>query len=673
MSSLKRRGRLRRTVLIAGWLATCSISAHSACAETLGEAAAAAYQDAPSLKSGRANLRSIDEGLVQSRAGYGPQIGLSGQAGYNRNQTSFGSSATTEGVTLSASQPLYTGGRTQSAVSAAYSDILQSREQLRQAEADFLVSVVQAYVDVRNNEADFKIASDLIELVNNQLKEVQARTTEGDLTRTDVAEAQSRLASAQAERAQAQGQLDISRATFISIVGHPAVNLTDPPDLPGFASMDEAVSAGRTNSPALLASKHANDSAAAQVAAARAEHRPTVSIQASLGYQNDVNPFLPRKFEDVSAAGVAVSVPLFSAGLTQSRVRQQNEKQLSAASAVDDADRAVVRRIQQAWAQFQAARSMAAVGQQQLTQAQEAYKGMQIESREGLRSTIDTLNAARELRSAQTQLGAARRDAYVAQAQLLAATGQLDIGVLSPQAVAYDPSGNLGKVYKSGVAPWTPAIAALDSIGAPAVPVLPSSSGAEPSASPAAGPHAVLQPASTPPPAATPPPSAPRPTAVAPLSSEASPETGVVASSVSRDAVLRPSIPVETPQVASVPVDSRPAMTMPSPTKPAAVDLVRSIPAAPAPYVTAPSGQAAAQVGAFDSASLAQAMLEKVSDRWAPMVQGRSTLVQPTDGPKGKMYRALFVGYPSAGEAKKLCDQLTKAGVACFVRSSLPK
>jgi outer membrane protein len=667
---------LRRTVMIAGWLATCSIAAHSACAETLAEAAAAAYQDAPSLKSGRANVRAIDEGLVQSRAGYGPQVGVSGQAGYNRNQTSFGTAADTEGVTLSVGQPLYTGGRTQAAVSAAYSDILQSREQLRQTEADFLVSVVQAYVDVRNNEADFKFTSDMVELVNGQLKEVQARTTEGDLTRTDVAEAQSRLASAQAERAQAQGQLEISRATYISIVGHPAINLAEPPDLPGFASVDDAVAAGRTNSPALLASKHANNSAEAQVAAARAEHRPTVSLQANLGYQNAVDPFLPHQFEDVGSAGVSVTVPLFSAGLTQSRVRQETQKQLAAASAVDDADRSVVRRIQQAWAQFQAAKSTVAAGQQQLIQAQEAYKGMQIEGREGLRSTIDVLNAARELRTAQTQLGAARRDAYVAQAQLLAATGQLDIGVLSPQTAAYDPKGNLGKVYKSGVAPWTPAIAALDSIGAPAVPVLPSSSGVEPAASPAIGPRAVLQPAPPPPPAATlapPPPSSAPTTAVAPVSSGPSSGLELITSNGSRDVVLRPSIPVETPAAAPAPADNRPATPAPPPAKPAAVELAKPSPAAPVLDAAAPRGHAAVQVGAFDSESLAQAMLQKVSDRWAPMVQGRSTLVQATDGPKGKMYRALFVGYPSAGEAKKLCDQLARAGLACFVRSSLPK
>ena len=668
---------MRRTVMIAGWLASCSIAAHSACAETLAEAAAAAYQDAPSLKSGRANLRAIDEGLVQSRAGYGAQVGLSGNAGYNRNQTTYGSSANTEGVTLSASQPLYTGGRTQSAVSAAYSDILQSREQLRQTEADFLVSVVQSYVDVRNNEADFKSASDLVELVNGQLKEVQARTTEGDLTRTDVAEAQSRLASAQADRAQAQGQLDISRATFISIVGHPAINLTDPPPLPGFASVDDAVSAGRANSPALLASKHANDAAAAQVAAARAEHRPTVSVQASVGYQNEVDPFLPRKFEDVSAAGVSVTVPLFSAGLTQSRVRQESQKQLSAASAVDDADRAVVRRIQQAWAQLQAARSMAAASQQQVAQAQEAYKGMQIEGREGLRSTVDVLNAARELRSAQTQLGAARRDAYVAQAQLLAATGQLDIGVLSPQAVAYDPSGNLAKVYKSGVAPWTPAIAALDSIGAPAAPALPSPSGAQPLAT-ETGPRAVLQPNPPPPPPPAPSPVTPpaqspskAPAAsVAPALSNPSPGQEVVASNVPHDPVLRPSVPVEAP-AARVPANNPPAT--PAPSKQAAIEIAKpSSTTAPVPDL-APRGQAAVQVGAFDTAPLAQAMLQKVGDRWGPMVQGRSPMVQPTDGPKGKMFRALFVGYPSAGEAKKLCDQLTKAGLACFVRSFLPR
>uniref|UniRef100_UPI0015762F2B TolC family protein n=1 Tax=Caulobacter sp. S45 TaxID=1641861 RepID=UPI0015762F2B len=251
-----------------GWSA-----AGPARAETLAEAIALAYQTNPQLLAQRASLRTLDEGYVQARAGWGPTIGLSGQAYWQ--QTDFGHEAssglgqsggvpgTTTGApqtggasggepssynygygAITATQPLYTGGKVAAEVGAAEAAVGAGRQALRVTEANVLQAVVTAYEDVRRDAAILRIRNEATLVLGSQSDETQAKFTVGQVNRVDVAQAQAQLAAAQALVASARAQLAISRAEYLATVGQAPGELGEPPPLPGLPpSVDAAFDA----------------------------------------------------------------------------------------------------------------------------------------------------------------------------------------------------------------------------------------------------------------------------------------------------------------------------------------------------------------------------------------------------------------------------------------------
>ncbi|HMO42419.1 MAG TPA: TolC family protein, partial [Phenylobacterium sp.] len=194
----------------------------AAAAESLLDALALAYQTNPVLQAQRANLRALDESIVQARSGWRPTLGVSASATYNEVRTPNGggideSNSATAGLSLT--QPLWTGGRVASAVSAAEAEVLAGRESLRRVEAEVLAGVITAYVDVRRDQEALRIRRDNVQVLSRQLDESNARFEVGEITRTDVAIAESRLAAARAQLAQAEGELAIARESFVLAVG----------------------------------------------------------------------------------------------------------------------------------------------------------------------------------------------------------------------------------------------------------------------------------------------------------------------------------------------------------------------------------------------------------------------------------------------------------------------
>ena len=192
------------------------LGASSAWAETLTDAIALAYASNPTLQEQRARLRSLDESYVQARQGFRPEATLQGSVGYDQvnagsgqgRQTQFGyQTADTEsnsaGAQLNVSQPLYTGGRVSNALRTAEANILVGRENLRSIEQSVLLTVIQAYSDVLRDTESLRIREENVGVLRRQLEEAQARFEVGEITRTDVAQSEARLAAAQALLAQA--------------------------------------------------------------------------------------------------------------------------------------------------------------------------------------------------------------------------------------------------------------------------------------------------------------------------------------------------------------------------------------------------------------------------------------------------------------------------------------
>lgn len=464
-----KRSRVLASVAV---VALASGLAAPAWAETLREAIALAYRTNPTLLAQRANQRALDESIVQARSGLRPSVDVSGSVSYSRTETDALGTVESDGggVSIGLSQNLYTGGRVALGITGAEADIMAGRESLREVEQAVLVSVIQAYADVLRDTEILAIREENLGVLRRQLDEANARFEVGEITRTDVAQAEARLAQSEADLANSRAQLSVSRAAYAAVVGQAPGDLAALPTLPGVPTdFDEALDVALVDNPGVRAALLSQRSAEAAVAQARAEYMPSVRLTASYGgSSNQLSPF---DLSDRTSfqAGASVSVPLFTGGLNASRVATALERANVAQINVEAERRQVLQTVSNAYAQSISARSSLAAGEEAVRAARVAAEGVRQEAQVGLRTTLDVLNAELELRSAQVTLASARRNEYVAQAQLLAAMGRLEGVDLVPDIEVYDPQDNYDRVRNRGALPWDGLIEVLDSVAAPGI------------------------------------------------------------------------------------------------------------------------------------------------------------------------------------------------------------
>lgn len=491
--SNRRRAGLLAAACSAGLMAGAFSAAH---AESLADAAALAYQTNPTLQQQRAVQRATDEGVVRARTGFRPTVNAS--AGVTNSRTDLAHPATTviggvlvtgadvnkvgtSNAQIQLSQPLYTGGQASANLSAAEADVLAGREDLRRVEQSVLANVVTAYVDVRRNQETLRIANENVAVLTRQLDESNARFEVGEITRTDVAQSQARLAAAKASQSSAQGNLAIARATYAQIVGQNPTDLAPEPSLANVlpTSVEQAFDAAEGSNPGVLAARYAEQAATARVALAKAAYLPTVSAGASLGYDaSEVNGSGKQfgEYDRAIAGSVTARVPLFTGGLNASNVRAARERENAARVAVEGAKRTVIQQVSAAWSTLLATRANLGSNEEQVRATRIAFEGVRQEQQVGLRTTLDVLNAQLELANAELALVGARRDEYVASAVLLQAMGQLDVNKLAAGTTTYDPKASYDRVtHSAGWVPWEPVVQAIDKVGAPSTKPQPAS------------------------------------------------------------------------------------------------------------------------------------------------------------------------------------------------------
>ncbi|WOB78071.1 TolC family outer membrane protein [Brevundimonas nasdae] len=460
-------------------------------AETLQDAIALAYRTNPNLLAQRANQRALDETVVQARSGLRPTIGASAGVDYTRSDfpavTQFvdtngdgipdtqvtTSSSETEGanVGVSVSQNVWTAGRTSRAIDQARASVLAGRENLREIEQSVMLSVIQAYVNVTRDMEILRIRQENLTVLQRQLEETSARFEVGEITRTDVAQAEASQAQSEADLANAQAQLSTSRAAYAAVVGQSPADLEAAPVLPEVPSdFDVAIETALQRNPAVLAATYQLQSAEAAVAAARSEYLPSVRATASYGGStNDLGDLGELADRRSFTAGATLSVPLFTGGLNRSRVAQALERANAAQIGIEGERRTVLQNVSSAYAQVLSTRATVAAGTEAVRAASVAAEGVRQEAQVGLRTTLDVLNQELALRNAQTSVASARAAEYVARASLLAAMGQLEGPVLNPTIEAYDPAANYDQVKGRGGLPWDGVIETLDRVASPPI------------------------------------------------------------------------------------------------------------------------------------------------------------------------------------------------------------
>ena len=458
-------------------------------AETLKEALAAAYLYNPTLKSARAQLRAVDNQVSLAKSGYRPTISAQFQYGYENLRTVFPSAATAQGyipncptpVTSNGTCPgnasslplsslsganafsgegnprqaqiglqenLFDGFRTYNSIKDAEAQVEASREDLRNAEINVLLNATTAYMDTVRDQAIVNLRQNNVKVLSEQLRATQDRFKVGEVTRTDVAQAESGLAQSQADLSIAQGTLYGDQARFAQYIGHPPGTLKDPGPptrlLP--KTLQAAIDTAEAENPLILGAVFRERAQEHAVKEAKGQLLPSLTLNAS--YSRAAQPFgepTVTNFEDTRVFG-QLTVPLYEAGSVSAQIRQAIETLSQRRQQVDEQREAARQNVSSQWGLIVAAKGNVAAGKSAVEATKIALEGVREEERVGQRTILDVLNSEQQFLAANVNLVSFQHDLVVASYGVLAYEGRLTASDIALEAELYDPTRYYGEV-----------------------------------------------------------------------------------------------------------------------------------------------------------------------------------------------------------------------------------
>lgn len=441
-----------------GLLAAAAVAAMAAngaaMADTLREALVSTYETNPTITAQRMQLRTVDEAVAIARAGLRPQV--SATVGVNQDVISTTNTGRNFNAGVDVSYPLFNAGSVRNQIRAADERVQAARAGLLAVTADVFTEATAAYMDVIRDRSVVALNRNQVQVLETNLQATRDRFEVGDLTRTDVAQSEARLAAARANLATAEGRLEGSEETYRRVIGELPDDLAPPPPLPDLPDTPEqAVDIA-------LAESHALRSVAARVRAAgldaevlRAGRLPTVSAVTSGRYTDFLGtadeqfaPGAPNATTDVGV-GVQARIPLYQGGVVGARVRQAQAFESQLLEQLIETERQVIANTRAAFASYQAALESIESNTIAVAANELALEGTRAELTVGTRNVLDVLNAEQELLQSQVALVTARRDAYVAGFRLLNAMGQADVADLNLDGgYIYDPVAGYARTVR---------------------------------------------------------------------------------------------------------------------------------------------------------------------------------------------------------------------------------
>lgn len=419
-------------------------------ADSLQDALVKAYQSNPQLLAERANLRATDEEVAQAIAQWRPRVTINGDYSKihseNKTDTLLGPSNTvtrTEpwSADVTATQTVFAGGRILAQRRQADANVDAGRARLRSTEQTVFLGTVSSYMNVVRDEAVLKLNAANVGLLKKQLEAARARFDVGEITRTDVAQAEARFAAGQAGETSAQAALKASRLAYERAVGEAPGTLDAKPVVPTLPESEaQAREIANVQNPGLVAARAQEKAAGYGIDFAVGQMLPTVTVQASYGRSGQERG--RESIGDDSRLTATASVPLYQGGAEWSGIRQAKELRNRARLNVEDARRGSDEGVQNAWESYRAAKASSEANRQQVKAAEIAFEGVQQELEVGSRTTLDVLDQQQELLNARVALVRSERDEVVASYSLLSAIGKLTAKDLELPVQYYDPVEN---------------------------------------------------------------------------------------------------------------------------------------------------------------------------------------------------------------------------------------
>jgi outer membrane protein len=441
-----RRPRSARTDLRRGAavlaLALAATLPGEAAGDTLVDALAQTYTTNPRLLAQRASLRSTDEQVPTALSAWRPTVTMTGQAGYeDATQEAFDVEERVDlqprSAAIAIEQPITTGGSEFATLEQAKNLVQGARAQLFSTEQAVLLDAATAFANVVRDTAVLQLNQNNERVLTEQLNATEDRFEVGELTRTDVAQAEARLAEAVANRIQAESVLTTSIANYERTIGPLPAELVRPRALSGLpGSREDAIAIALANNPDIAASAFALAAAEDAVDVQISALLPSLSLRGEYSYSYESNqPNLESRRATILAQ---LSVPLYQSGAEYAALRSTRQVLSQRQSELDQTKRLVTEAVNAAWDQLNAARAAITSFQAQVRAQEIALEGTRQESTVGTRTVLDVLDAEQELFNAQVAVERSQRDEVVATYTLAQAIGGLTAQQLGLPVAYYD-------------------------------------------------------------------------------------------------------------------------------------------------------------------------------------------------------------------------------------------
>ncbi len=406
----------------------------------------------PQLNAARAGTRAVDENVPRATAGFRPTITATADAGAQYNETwrpftsvlnpggNTGAHTLPRGAGVTVQQNIFNGNRTVNGVRQAESQVLQSREQLRGVEQTVLANGAISYMNVLRDTAILNLRNNNVRVLDQQLKQTRDRFQVGEVTRTDVAQAESALETGRSDVFVAQANLQNSLAVYRQIIGEQPKSLAPAQPLTALLpkNVQGAIDLALREHPDVVAALHAADSASLAVKISEGALYPTANVTGNIQRRYDVQN-LPNTRQNTASVVASLNVPIYDGGLSYASIRQAKETYGQARLQVDVQRETVRASVVSSWGNFDSSAKVIEARQAAVRAAEIALEGVREEAKVGQRTTLDVLNAQQILLNARVNLVTAQRDRVVNSYTLMFAIGRLLADNLKLQVTPYDP------------------------------------------------------------------------------------------------------------------------------------------------------------------------------------------------------------------------------------------
>ncbi|MDZ4790867.1 MAG: TolC family outer membrane protein [Hyphomicrobiales bacterium] len=437
----------------------------SVLADSLKNALASSYLFNPTLKAKRSELRSNDEEVPIAKSGFRPRITGTIENSFTDQTTRPDSPGTgtnyPKNYSIGITQPIFRGFRTVNAVRGAEAIVEASRENLRSVEQNVLLNAVTAYMDVFRDEATLQLQLNNQRVLTEQLRAAKDRFEVGEVTRTDVAQAQARQSGAVSQVSAARANLALSRSSYQRLIGSMPSGVSDPgaPLKMIPRSQEEAVRIGEGENPFILEALFRERSGEHLVRQIKGELLPELNVEAS--YTKGIDPSKNTEESDNTIVTGRLTVPIYQAGEVSARIRQAKETQSQFRQLIDEAREQVRADVISNWGQYISSRAQIESARAQVEANRIALAGVREEEKVGQRTLLDVLDAEQELLNSEVALVSTKRDYVVAAYALLSSIGRLSASELGLSVQLYDATQNYRRVRNKAYG-WSTSVEAME-------------------------------------------------------------------------------------------------------------------------------------------------------------------------------------------------------------------